>query len=125
VAPVRVQYVGRAPLKGSDDSKLAATLRSPVQVASAEDDQARYLGAPSLTEMPRRVTSPPPRPYRLGEGERAVPAARRATAPTTELAASSHPLTNTETPSTSLVSDDGPVGYDGNSSGFIDGRGLY
>ncbi len=72
IARVRVEYVGRAPLEGSDDRQLLATLRtgepapspSPVRIASA---------APFVPEMPRaaaavrgNVPMPEERPYSLG-----------------------------------------------------------
>jgi rare lipoprotein A len=72
VARVRVEYVGRAPLEGSDDRQLLATLRtgepapspSAVRVASAR---------PFVPEMPSsagrirgEVPMPEGRPYSLG-----------------------------------------------------------
>ena len=64
VAPVRIEYVGRAPLEGSDDSTLIATLR-----------QGEPAPAPSLARLasarnlPRHVPVPSQRPYSLGEGQ--------------------------------------------------------
>ncbi len=126
---VKVQYVGRAPLAGSSDHKLMATLRgpgmtSPVRVASARSYAPTYFDAHSMTRFPHQVAAPAPRPYRLGEGAREV-AAYRHTAPTTELAAAARPHGADETPSTAPVSAYAPVRYDGHSSGFMDGRGLY
>jgi rare lipoprotein A len=72
VAQVRVEYVGRAPLEGSDDRQLMATLRtgepapspSNVRIASAE---------PFVPELPAsgrairgQVPIPEGRPYMLG-----------------------------------------------------------
>jgi rare lipoprotein A len=72
VAKVRVEYVGRAPLEGSDDRQLVATLRtgipapppSLVRVASAK---------PFIPEMPSsgrpirgEIPMPEGRPYSLG-----------------------------------------------------------
>jgi rare lipoprotein A len=72
VAKVRVEYVGRAPLEGSDDRQLIATLRSGtpapppslVRVASAK---------PFIPEMPSggrpirgEIPIPEGRPYSLG-----------------------------------------------------------
>jgi rare lipoprotein A len=64
-ARVRVEYVGPAPLEGSDDRKLVATLRegtpapapSPVMVASARPFVPRSADAPL----------PPERPFDLGQ----------------------------------------------------------
>jgi len=70
VARVKVEYVGRASLEGSDDRKLIATLRhgepapAPIQVASARP-------VVSLAEPARSAREPVPvpgqRPFSLGE----------------------------------------------------------
>ena len=95
VTRVKVEYVGRAPLQGSDDRKLIATLRegrpatAPVQVVSSKPFAPAYFdGRPMTTFSSTGIPSPPDRPYRLGEGAREVPALR---APTTELAAATLP----------------------------------
>lgn len=73
VARVRVEYVGRAPLEGSDDMTLMATLRtgtpapapSLVRVASARPfvpDYAASAGRPARGDIPM----PQDRPYTLG-----------------------------------------------------------
>jgi rare lipoprotein A len=73
VARVRVEYVGRAPLEGSDDMQLMATLRtgipapapSLVRVASAKPfvpEFATTAGHPIRGEVPM----PQERPYTLG-----------------------------------------------------------
>jgi rare lipoprotein A len=117
VAKVKVEYVGRAPLEGSDDRKLAATLREgvpgsgpPVLVASSKSYAPTYFDSRPLTHVP----APPDRPYRLGEGAREVPAV--APARTVELAAAE--------PEASPVSAYAPARYDGRA-GFLSGRGLY
>jgi rare lipoprotein A len=64
VAPVRVEYVGTAPLAGSDDGMLIATLR-----------QGEPAPAPSLVRvastrnLPGKVPLPSQRPYSLGGGQ--------------------------------------------------------
>jgi rare lipoprotein A len=64
VAPVRLEYVGPAPLEGSDDGMLIATLR-----------QGEPAPAPSLVRvasarnLPRNIPLPSQRPYSLGEGQ--------------------------------------------------------
>jgi rare lipoprotein A len=151
---VKVEYVGRAPIAGSDDRKLMATLRDgtvpatqkPVMVASSGNFAmvARKSGSPNravastyfdarpMTEVPR----PPSRPFQVasaGNVEAPEPAAERA--PTTELAASARVLgppsqhiakTSFSAPqsSTSPVSAYAPTRYDGHT-GFMSGRGLY
>jgi rare lipoprotein A len=79
VAKVKVEYVGRAPLQGSDDRKLASTLRDgqpgilpQVRVASASGYAPTYFDNRPMTQV--RVPAPPDRPFRLGEGAREVPA---------------------------------------------------
>jgi rare lipoprotein A len=73
LAPVRVEYVGRAPLEGSDDNMLMATLRqgepaptpSLVRVASAKPFVPAAVSRAALRDVP----TPPDRPYGLGEGQ--------------------------------------------------------
>ncbi|MEH6950621.1 septal ring lytic transglycosylase RlpA family protein [Nitrobacter sp. NHB1] len=72
VARVRVEYVGRAPLEGSDDRQLMATLRtgepapspSTVRIASARP----FVPQLASSERPIRSDVPTPdgRPYTLG-----------------------------------------------------------
>ena len=101
LAKVRVEYVGRAPLDGSDDKRLALTLRddgrpadlngaSGVMVASAR------AFVPEVKEvMPRGQNAPLPlsRPYDLGEASgtpgaaASAASARPATGATTVAAA--------------------------------------
>jgi rare lipoprotein A len=135
VTRVKVEYVGRAPLQGSDDRKLIATLRegspatAPVQVVSNKPFAPAFFdGRPMTNFSSNGIPSPPDRPYRLGEGAREVPAVEP---PTTELAASTRsratgvtrePPAGSE-PSASPVSAYVPTRYDGRA-GFS-GRGLY
>ncbi len=143
LAKVKVDYVGRAPLAGSDDAKLAATLRegepgaSPVQVASNKPFAPAYFDSRPITELGAKVPAPPDRPYRLGEGSREVPGQievkEASRAPTMELAAATRPypaetvalrpLEPTE-PAASPVSAYAPTRYDA-PAGFMSGRGLY
>ncbi len=113
VARVRVEYIGRAAIEGSDDRRLAATLRqgepapAPVVVASAGN-------APiALPEAPRGmavsgVPIPAGRPYNLGEPS---------TARLTDVTASVRSKRTT-------VSARGGLRYDART-GFMSGRGLY
>ncbi len=129
LARVKVDYVGRAPLAGSDDRKLEATLREPgmaappIQVASAKDYAPTYFDNRPLTRMSAEVPAPPDRPYRLGEGARDVPAV-----PThpVELAAAarSQAARPAVEPEVSPVSAYAPVRYD-SGAGLLSGRGLY
>ena len=73
LAPVRVEYVGKAPIEGSDDIMLMATLRegepapspSLVRVASAKGFMPASLSRSNLRDVP----TPPDRPYGLGDGQ--------------------------------------------------------
>ncbi len=74
LAPVRVEYVGAAPLEGSDDRMLVATLRegqpapppSLVQLASTKPFLPE---APYRVGVTRNVPVPSDRPYSLGDGQ--------------------------------------------------------
>jgi rare lipoprotein A len=75
LAPVRVEYAGPAPLEGSDDNMLAATMRegepAPVpagggiRLASARAFVPQMSGRAAV----RNVPVPPERPYSLGEAQ--------------------------------------------------------
>jgi rare lipoprotein A len=90
IARVRVEYVGRAPLEGSDDRQLMATLRtgmpapspSLVRVASARPFVPDYpsSGRPIRGEVPM----PEGRPYSLGN----TPADQASINATSEMSAS-------------------------------------
>ncbi|MFS8038310.1 septal ring lytic transglycosylase RlpA family protein [Xanthobacter sp. AM11] len=81
VAKVRVEYLGRAPLDGSDDRKLAMTLRqdgkpadlfedSPVRVASARPfvpDVPAVRTVAASTPPSDEAPLPPGRPFDLGQ----------------------------------------------------------
>ena len=134
---VKVEYVGRAPLEGSDDRKLASTLRepgmrAPVQVASNKPYAPTYFDSRPMTEIPARVPAPPDRPYRLGEGARDVPAVAAPRTQTYEVAAASRPQAAPPFASAPPAEDEpspvsayAPVRYDGGRAGFMSGRGLY
>jgi len=73
VAKVRVEYVGRAPLEGSDDRQLMATLRTGIPAPSPS--MVRVASArPFVPELPSssrggirgEVPMPEGRPYNLG-----------------------------------------------------------
>src|ERR1700676_347924 len=74
VAHVRVEYVGRAPLEGSDDRQLLATLRTRVPAPSPS--MVRVASArpfvPEIASNGRRIRGEVPvpdgRPYNLGNG---------------------------------------------------------
>ena len=117
VARVRVEYIGRAALEGSDDRRLVATLRhgepapAPVVVAAAGNAPIALPQTPRGIPVGGPVPVPPGRPYNLGE-----PVSPGLTAMT---AASRSPR-----PSLHTVPDAGGMRYDARA-GFISGRGLY
>jgi rare lipoprotein A len=91
VARVRVEYVGRAPLEGSDDRQLLATLRtgepapspSTVRVASARPFVPEISS--SAGRLRGEVPMPEGRPYNLGNSS----ADYASTTATSEMSASS------------------------------------
>ena len=73
IAKVKVEYVGRAPLEGSDDRKLMATLREGTPAPATGHgglSQAVRAGLFRCRPMTstRRIPPPPERPYRAGRG---------------------------------------------------------
>jgi rare lipoprotein A len=83
VTRVRVEYVGRAPIEGSDDRKLIATLRnggeaapapSGVQLASSRP----FMPATAESSFRGSVPVPPDRPFRLGQDSGPEPSDRAA-----------------------------------------------
>ncbi len=79
LARVRVEYISRAPIEGSDDNVLLATLRqgepapapSPILLASSRPFLPRIGGRGSSGEVPM----PPGRPYSLGDDQQVSPEA--------------------------------------------------
>ena len=124
VARVKVEYIGRAALEGSDDSRLVATLRQgepappPILVASAGRTE---LSLPETPRMARGgiggpVPVPASRPYNLGDASSAsltdVTAAERQTYE----AVADRPRR--------AVSGSASLRYD-SPVGYVSGRGLY
>jgi peptidoglycan lytic transglycosylase len=142
VARVRVEYVGRAPLEGSDDRQLMATLRtgvpapspSLVRVASARPfvPELSSSGRPIRGEVPM----PEGRPYSLGN----TSADQASISATSELSASartrssgrvlenpravSYENNDRYTPDMRPVSAYAPIDPRGPSE-LLAGRGLY
>lgn len=138
VAKVKVDYVGRAPLEGSDDRKLMATLRegtpamAPVMVASAGKPFApAYFDSRPMTGVATHVPAmPPERPYRLGDDSDRMAAAAAPmprTTSTYELAAATRPAPVEEPVErmSSPVSAYAAPARDDARAGFMSGRGLY
>ena len=88
LARVRIEYVGRAPLEGSDDNVLLATLRengpapapSPILLASSRSFLPQLTGGNRAPAVRGAVPIPPDRPYDLGDGQQGSPDQRAANA---------------------------------------------
>jgi rare lipoprotein A len=134
---VKVEYVGRAPLAGSDETKLMATLRDhdmpttakPVLVASNKPYAPAFFDSRPMTEVPR----PPNRPYAASGAQKMAASEPDEPAPASEPAvigrakpeqAFVRAADSTPERSTSPVSAYAPARYDGHA-GFMSGRGLY
>ncbi len=142
VARVRVEYVGRAPLEGSDDRQLMATLRtgvpapspSMVRVASARP----FVPEMSSSNRPIRGEVPMPegRPYSLGNtsADQASISATSEMSASARMRSSSRVLENPRAvsyenddryrPDVRAVSAYAPVDPRGPSE-LLAGRGLY
>jgi rare lipoprotein A len=136
LAKVKVEYVGRAPLAGSDDRKLMATLRDgdtpasakPVMVASNKPFAPTFFDSRPMKEVPR----PPERPYASSGSHEAADGEVEPVEPTVMAAADRAPPAQAfahandiaALPSASKVSAFAPTRYDG-QAGFMSGRGLY
>jgi rare lipoprotein A len=142
VARVRVEYVARAPLEGSDDRQLIATLRTGVPAPSPS--LVRVASArPFVPEIPAHgrpirgeVPMPEGRPYSLGS----TPADQVSINATSEMSASararsggrmlenphavSYENDNRYAPGLSPVSAYAPIDPRGPSE-LLAGRGLY
>jgi rare lipoprotein A len=143
VARVRVEYVGRAPLEGSDDNQLIATLRTGVPAPSPS--LVRVASARSFVpEMPSssrgairgEIPMPEGRPYSLGN----TSADQASINATSEMSASARTRSSVRipdnpravsydsdgnyTPSMSPVSAYAPIDPNGPSE-VLAGRGLY
>lgn len=140
VARVRVEYVGRAPIEGSDDRQLMATLRtgvpapppSMVRVASAHPfvPELASAGRPIRGEIPL----PSDRPYSLGN----TTADAASISATSEMSASSRTRSRGRTldnPRAVAYEDDDPADATSASAfaptdsrgpaELLSGRGLY
>jgi len=127
LAKVKIEYVGRAPLAGSDDRKLEATLRegvpsAGVRVASAKPFVPEMFDSRPLKQV-TNIPAPPDRPYALGEGAREVAAVPQAK-PKIVASAPLMPVHSEGVPPVSPVSAYAPVRYDGGAA-VMSGRGLY
>lgn len=139
VAKVRVEYVGRAPLEGSDDRQLLATLRTGVPAPSPS--MVRVASAkPFVPELPSshrgtirgEVPMPEGRPYNLGNTSADMASLNA----TSEMSASSRSSRGRALQNARAVSYDeddryaaqsAPSSADGaaEARSILSGRGLY
>jgi len=139
VARVRVEYVGRAPLEGSDDRQLTATLRSGVPAPSPSVRLASaHPFVPEISSRPIRGEIPLPggRPYYLGNAsadlasinaasEMSASSRARSTGRIVENArAVSYENDDRYSPDVRPVSAYAPIDSRGPSE-LLSGRGLY
>ncbi len=123
VARVRVEYAGPAPLEGSDDRKLVATLRSDGRPAPAPSSvllasNSSYAPPGGKAGYARRgafVPVPPERPFELGDPE---PRPVMNEAPR-QSAARGSPWQS------SGLASVPPASASSYAAGFVSGRGLY
>jgi rare lipoprotein A len=139
LASVRVEYLGRAPLDGSDDRMLMATLRegspapapSNVMVASAKPFLSGFGGAAARNDD---APLPPERPFLLGAGSnRTTGPARSAEVTSTTNRPPAKSLVRStpaaaeepdDTPSAPPTAGFAPMRGQG-ALGLMSGRGLY
>lgn len=122
LARVRVEYVGRAPLEGSDDRQLVATLRegelapppSVVRVASAKPFLPEASSPDRTVVGEKALVAPRKQPPTLGQIPAPAPLKPSGAAAAASLS----------TPDLSPVSAFAPTGYHAPAA-FISGRGLY
>jgi rare lipoprotein A len=142
VARVRVEYVGRAPIEGSDDAMLMATLRegspapapSKVMVAAAKpfipkpDDEAKAPAQPERSYALASASSRPAKPASLSEiaasdHAKTKPAPRPAYA--SAAPAPEPPPASAPAPLPPSLFGFAPTRPEGNGLGLMSGRGLY
>jgi peptidoglycan lytic transglycosylase len=126
LARVRVEYVGRAGLAGSDDNALLATLRhgtpapapSSIRLASARPS---FL---SSSRDPEATPLPPERPFFLGDATYRAPVPARA-APPPPTAAPKRARSPVSVTPEYAVSEPGAPAERAPALGLMSGRGLY
>jgi len=136
LARVRVEYVGRAPIEGTDDEMLMATLRegspapapSKVMIAAAKpfipsaDDNKR---SPASEERQFTLSSASSRPAKPAATNEASAGDRPKSKPAVRPTYASAAETRTESPALSPAPAAGFAPMQGNALGLMSGRGLY
>ena len=139
LARVRVEYVGRAPIDGSDDRLLIATLRegrpAPVPPELMVASTSPYVPSFWEEEVP---PLPAERPFALGESAGRIAAAKPATVNVAAAAPPARSVVRAPAAKTQILTDldsqpraqASPVaayagGYNERALGLMSGRGLY
>jgi rare lipoprotein A len=139
LARVRVEYVGRAPIEGSDDRVLLATLQEgrPAQVPSQLMVASAAPFVPNFVDAGGETPIPPERPFALGGASSRVAAkpviANVALNATPERSVVKLPATRAQRitdPDYAPQADTGPVAayapaHNEPALGLMSGRGLY
>ncbi len=134
VAHVQVEYVGRAPLEGSDDRMLMATLRqgepapAPGAVRLASAKPFVPASGRSAAAIHREVPLPPERPFTLGEEQVASAAEPAGAQPHPAAAAQVHAEADAARGPAAQVSAFAPARSDRAPTlmpAVMTGRGLY
>lgn len=127
VARVRVDYIGRASLDGSDDRKLIATLRqgepAPAPAVTRVASARPFVGIASDARTAREVPVPAERPYSLGQDTSPALAARQQLPRRPQDIAALRPAIERPAPPT-LATAYAPVSAAAPAP-FMSGRGLY
>jgi rare lipoprotein A len=138
VSRVRVEYVGPAPLNGSDDRVLLATLREGAPAPAPSGIMLASANVPSLANLrsvPGGVPVPTARPYDLNDqpaGDEPVPSTYRSaamrSAPVSDMTAAARMPAPYEAPRAAPmavpVTAYAPASHDPSRS-LMTGRGLY
>lgn len=138
LARVRVEYVGRAPIEGSDDDMLMATLRegapapapSKVMIAAAKPfipSADKGKDTPTPGERQFTLSSASTRPAKPPAAHEANSSDRAKSKPSVRPTYASAAEARTESPPPSPAPAAGfaPVRSEGNALGLMSGRGLY
>jgi rare lipoprotein A len=138
LARVRVEYVGRAPIEGSDDDMLMATLRegapapapSKVMIAAAKPfipNADKGKDTPMPGERQFTLSSASTRPAKPPAANEANSSDRAKSKPSARPTYASAAEARTESPPPSPAPAAGfaPVRSEGNALGLMSGRGLY
>ena len=135
LARVRVEYLGRAPIDGSDDRMLMATLRegspapapSKVMLAAAKPFISNLDNAPLPAERPFTLGSGSTGATRTAAASDVTSASRQPPKPSARASTAAGGDSRAETafPASAPAAGFAPVRSEGAALGLMSGRGLY